>query len=169
MATKKATSKTVKTKSGFEEETEEKRKRKKASEKETAESKTAPKRTRKKKEETGNDTTEKKAGRSTGRKKRSPEDEEYYGKQLTIDDYERENDLIEEEEARAGQKEKNPLIPEFGNEIVLLITLVISLLLILSNFKVSGKFGEMLNNVTYGLFGLLTYMIRFRLVVVVAF
>ncbi len=169
MATKKATSKTVKTKSGFEEETEVKRKRKKASEKETAESKTAPKRTRKKKEETGNDTTEKKAGRSTGRKKRSPEDEEYYGKQLTIDDYERENDLIEEEEARAGQKEKNPLIPEFGNEIVLLITLVISLLLILSNFKVSGKFGEMLNNVTFGLFGFLAYIIPFLLFVGVAF
>lgn len=59
--------------------------------------------------------------------------------------------------------EKEELVPEFSNELVLLVTLVVSILLFLSNFSLSGKVGEAINHVTFGLFGVLAYIIPFFL------
>lgn len=64
---------------------------------------------------------------------------------------------------------KEELVPELSNELVLLITLVISLLLFLSNFSLSGKVGEVINQVTFGLFGILAYLIPFFLFFGIAF
>jgi len=64
---------------------------------------------------------------------------------------------------------KEELFPELNNELVLLITLVVSLLLFLSNFSLSGKVGEVINRVTFGLFGILAYLIPFLLFFGIAF
>nr|WP_243167989.1 DNA translocase FtsK [Anaerocolumna cellulosilytica] len=47
--------------------------------------------------------------------------------------------------------------------------MVVSLLLILSNFNLSGKVGEVINNITFGLFGLIAYLLPFFLFFAVAF
>lgn len=65
--------------------------------------------------------------------------------------------------------EKEELVPEFSNELVLLVTLVVSILLFLSNFSLSGKVGEAINQVTFGLFGVLAYIIPFFLFFGIAF
>ena len=57
----------------------------------------------------------------------------------------------------------------FHDEIVLVVSLVISLLLILSNFNLSGKVGEIINSVTFGLFGFLAYLLPFLLFFGMAF
>lgn len=64
---------------------------------------------------------------------------------------------------------KEELVPELNNELVLLVTLVVSLLLFLSNFSLSGKVGEVINRVTFGLFGVLAYLIPFFLFFGIAF
>ena len=64
---------------------------------------------------------------------------------------------------------KEELVPELNNELVLLITLVVSILLFLSNFSLSGKVGEVINQVTFGLFGILAYIIPFFLFFGIAF
>ena len=64
---------------------------------------------------------------------------------------------------------KEELVPELNNELVLLITLVVSVLLFLSNFSLSGKVGEVINQVTFGLFGVLAYLIPFFLFFGIAF
>lgn len=65
--------------------------------------------------------------------------------------------------------EKEELVPELSNELILLITLVVSVLLFLSNFSLSGKVGEVINQVTFGLFGILAYLIPFFLFFGIAF
>ena len=64
---------------------------------------------------------------------------------------------------------REELVPEFSNELILLITLVVSVLLFLSNFSLSGKVGEVINQVTFGLFGILAYVIPFLLFLGIAF
>jgi len=64
---------------------------------------------------------------------------------------------------------KEELVPELNNELVLRITLVVSVLLFLSNFRLSGKVGEVINQVTFGLFGVLAYVIPFFLFFGIAF
>ena len=71
--------------------------------------------------------------------------------------------------AKLKQRPKEELVPELSNELVLLITLVVSLLLFLSNFSLSGKVGEFINRVTFGLFGVLAYVIPFFLFFGIAF
>ncbi len=61
------------------------------------------------------------------------------------------------------------LVPELSNELILLVTLVVSVLLFLSNFRLSGTVGELVNQVTFGLFGVLAYIIPFVLFFGVAF
>ena len=68
-----------------------------------------------------------------------------------------------------GAVTKEELVPEFSNELVLLVTLVVSVLLFLSNFEMSGKVGEVINQVTFGLFGVLAYVIPFFLFFGIAF
>ena len=64
---------------------------------------------------------------------------------------------------------KEELVPELNNELVLLVTLVVSLLLFLSNFSLSGKVGEVINRFTFGMFGVLAYLIPFFLFFGIAF
>jgi len=47
---------------------------------------------------------------------------------------------------------------EIKNEIILMITLVISVLLLLSHFKLVGKVGVVTNDIMFGLFGLVAYL-----------
>lgn len=58
---------------------------------------------------------------------------------------------------------------EIRDEIILICTSVFSILLILSNFKLSGKVGEAVNGALFGLFGFLAYIVPVALVVFVAF
>ena len=71
--------------------------------------------------------------------------------------------------AQVNSAAKEELVPELSNELVLLVTLVISVLLFLSNFSLSGKVGEVINQVTFGLFGVLAYIIPFFLFFGIAF
>lgn len=71
--------------------------------------------------------------------------------------------------ASVKKPEREELVPELSNELVLLVTLVVSLLLFLSNFSLSGKVGEVINRVTFGLFGALAYLIPFFLFFGIAF
>ncbi|WMJ88343.1 DNA translocase FtsK [Anaerocolumna sp. MB42-C2] len=57
----------------------------------------------------------------------------------------------------------------YHDEITLIITLVISLLLILSNFNLSGSFGKTINGITFGLFGFAAYLLPFFLFFGIAF
>ena len=57
--------------------------------------------------------------------------------------------------AEVKSSPKEELVPELSNELVLLITLVVSVLLFLSNFSLSGKVGEVINRATFGLFGVI--------------
>ncbi|WP_313132119.1 FtsK/SpoIIIE family DNA translocase [Anaerocolumna sp.] len=57
----------------------------------------------------------------------------------------------------------------FYDEILLVASLVIALLLILSNFNLSGKVGGFINGVTFGLFGFLAYLLPFFLFFGMAF
>jgi S-DNA-T family DNA segregation ATPase FtsK/SpoIIIE len=65
--------------------------------------------------------------------------------------------------------EENPNREIYRDEIILIITLVVSLLLILSNFNLSGKVGGAINTITFGLFGLIAYLLPFFIFFAVAF
>ena len=54
-----------------------------------------------------------------------------------------------------GTAQKNTANSEMKNEVILLITLVVSVLLLLSHFHLGGKVGEVTNGIMFGLFGLL--------------
>ncbi|WP_139243480.1 FtsK/SpoIIIE family DNA translocase [Anaerocolumna xylanovorans] len=66
-------------------------------------------------------------------------------------------------------KRKDPVKDMYRDEIVLVASLVISLLLILSNFHLSGKAGNWINSFTFGIFGFLAYLLPFFLFFSVAF
>ena len=57
--------------------------------------------------------------------------------------------------SQKGKEQSNNAV--FHDEITLVITLVISLLLLLSNFNLSGKVGELINSFTFGVIGYLAY------------
>ena len=75
------------------------------------------------------------------------------------------------------QKKKNNLkkqnnVKEKGamqDEIILVIALVISVLLFLSNFDLSGKVGKLVSSVTFGLIGLEAYILPFIIFLTTAF
>ncbi|HEX3076977.1 MAG TPA: DNA translocase FtsK 4TM domain-containing protein [Lachnospiraceae bacterium] len=60
-------------------------------------------------------------------------------------------------------------LARYKEEITIVITLVVSVILILSNFNLSGSFGKLINNFTFGLFGLLAYILPYLLFIGVAF
>ncbi|ROR22106.1 S-DNA-T family DNA segregation ATPase FtsK/SpoIIIE [Mobilisporobacter senegalensis] len=71
-----------------------------------------------------------------------------------------------------GQGAKNKSkgdLSSFHDEIILIITLVISLLLILSGFHLSGVVGNAINVATFGLFGFFAYLLPYFLFFGVAF
>ncbi len=47
----------------------------------------------------------------------------------------------------------------YHDEITLIVTLVLSLILLLSNFNLSGKVGEFINYLTFGIVGFLGYIL----------
>lgn len=58
---------------------------------------------------------------------------------------------------------------ELQNEIVLMVTLVVSILLFLSHFNLGGAVGSAVNGVMFGLFGLVAYLLPFLLFFGMAF
>jgi len=99
----------------------------------------------------------KKAGtKASGKSKSEPRDEMKKNKKQPVQEV-------------AEIQEREEIVPEFRNELVLLVSLVISLLLFFSNFSMSGKFGEVINSVTFGLFGVLAYVVPVFLFLGVAF
>ena len=69
----------------------------------------------------------------------------------------------------ATKKQKEAQKAIIKDEIILIITFVISILLLLSNFDLSGKVGKVINNITFGLFGFLGYLMPFILFWLVVF
>lgn len=67
------------------------------------------------------------------------------------------------------RKRKDPVKEMYRDETLLVASLVISLLLILSNFDLSGKVGNWINSFTFGIFGFLAYLLPFFLFFSVAF
>ncbi len=63
---------------------------------------------------------------------------------------------------------KTELSP-YQDEVILIGTLVVSVLLILSNFHLSGKVGEGINGFVFGIFGILAYLLPYILFIGVAF
>lgn len=66
-------------------------------------------------------------------------------------------------------KRKDPVKDMYKDEIALVSSLVLSLLLILSNFDLSGIVGKWINSFTFGMFGFLAYLLPFFLFFSVAF
>lgn len=119
----------------------------------------------------------KKTGKSTGAKKGAPVKKTSTQQKNTKPTGSKKKCSSKEETGKGKKKvqeeetapKREELVPEFSNEIVLLVTLVVSLLLFLSNFSMSGKVGEVINGVTFGLFGVLAYVIPLFLFFTVAF
>ncbi|HHX13304.1 MAG TPA: DNA translocase FtsK [Clostridiales bacterium] len=55
------------------------------------------------------------------------------------------------------------------DEIIIVITFVVSILLFLSNFDLSGVFGELISGITFGLIGVLAYALPFIVFFIIAF
>ncbi|NLZ83350.1 MAG: DNA translocase FtsK [Clostridiales bacterium] len=55
------------------------------------------------------------------------------------------------------------------DEIIIVITFVVSILLFLSNFDLSGVFGEFISGITFGLIGTLAYALPFIVFFIIAF
>lgn len=60
--------------------------------------------------------------------------------------------------AKNVSKKKNTASFELQNEVILLVTLVVAILLFLSNFNLGGVVGSTVNGVMFGLFGLVAYV-----------
>lgn len=69
----------------------------------------------------------------------------------------------------SNKKGVNQEVGKYHDEVILIITLVISLLLILSSFHLSGIVGEGINRITFGLFGVFAYIFPYILFFGVAF
>ncbi len=65
--------------------------------------------------------------------------------------------------------QKNSASNEIKNEVILMITLVVSVLLLLSHFHLGGKVGEVTNGIMFGLFGLVAYLFPILLFLGMAF
>lgn len=57
----------------------------------------------------------------------------------------------------------------YQDEIILVVTLVISILFIISNFNLGGKFGNFINQFIFGMFGFLAYFFPYLLFIGIAF
>ncbi len=68
-----------------------------------------------------------------------------------------------------NQLKEDPNKELFRDEITLILALVVSLLLILSNFNLSGNVGEAINGFTFGVFGFIAYLLPFFLFFGMAF
>ncbi len=68
--------------------------------------------------------------------------------------------------AKRQEKAQKDLIRD---EIILIVSFVLSILLLLSNFDLSGKVGQVINQVTFGLIGLVGYLMPIIVFCVVVF
>lgn len=57
----------------------------------------------------------------------------------------------------------------YRDEIILVVTLAVSILLVLGNFHLSGKAGEAVNSFTFGVFGFMAYLLPYLLFLGTAF
>lgn len=71
--------------------------------------------------------------------------------------------------SRTVHKATNEKKAIYRDEIILMVTLVVSLLLILSNFNLSGIVGKIIKEFTFGMIGFLAYLMPFFLFFGVAF
>lgn len=62
--------------------------------------------------------------------------------------------------SKAGAAADND-ISFIGAEVIMLLVLAFSILLLLSNFGLCGKVGELISNVSFGIFGVLSYVLPF--------
>lgn len=60
--------------------------------------------------------------------------------------------------AKGKNSRQNAVSNELQNEVALMITLVVAVLLFLSNFNLGGSVGSAINGVMFGLFGILAYL-----------
>ena len=65
--------------------------------------------------------------------------------------------------------EKDEGLKPYEDEIVIVVTLVLSILLMLSNFKMCGVFGVWISSLFFGLFGFINYSLPFGIFVGMAF
>ena len=73
----------------------------------------------------------------------------------------------EEERLEKERKEKKKERREAAEDIVLIVTFAISILLFLSNFELGGAVGKIVNDVLFGIFGWLSYIFPFYLMGVI--
>lgn len=72
--------------------------------------------------------------------------------------------------AKSGNNRQNlPMDPGIRNEIFLIVLAAFALILFLCNFGVVGKFGDVVSDVMFGLFGLLAYVAPLIIFLMVAF
>lgn len=70
---------------------------------------------------------------------------------------------------RSGSASRDPKSFELQNEVILMTALVVSILLLLSNFGLGGKVGNSVNGFMFGLFGLINYLFPILLFLGTAF
>lgn len=70
---------------------------------------------------------------------------------------------------KSGHQNNQYGMSRYKDEITIVITLVVAVILVLSNFNLSGSVGEFINRFTFGMFGLLAYILPYLLFFGVAF
>ncbi len=70
---------------------------------------------------------------------------------------------------RGHQGNKQEGLSRYKDEITIIITLVVAIILVLSNFNLSGSVGAFINKFTFGMFGLLAYILPYLLFFGIAF
>ena len=68
-----------------------------------------------------------------------------------------------------AQKQEKARRDSIRDEIILIVTFILSILLLLSNFDLSGKVGEAISKVTFGLFGFIGHLMPIILFCLVVF
>ncbi|MCQ2538640.1 MAG: DNA translocase FtsK [Lachnospiraceae bacterium] len=117
----------------------------------------------------------KNGGTSRGSEKKSTTKNSGTGKGKSSGSSTRSGSIKEKQPVKLTPEEQEALIREKGvmreikDEAILIGTAVFAILLFLSNFKMSGKVGEVVSGVMFGLFGFLAYLMPAFLVIVVAF
>lgn len=69
----------------------------------------------------------------------------------------------------SGHQNNQYGMSRYKDEITIVITLVVAVILVLSNFNLSGSVGAFINRFTFGMFGLLAYILPYILFFGVAF
>ncbi len=110
---------------------------------------------------------EKKPASKTNKKTSAKKTSEPKAKRLTKE----EKAALEREEARlaAEKAERDKEKRAIKDEVAIIISIAVAILLLLSNFKLSGIVGEVVNGALFGLFGWLAYLVPLLIVVLVCF